>query len=190
MVKIGVFLDRDGTINHTIKPINNVSELKIYPFAFSAVKLLNKHKLPVFIVTNQGGVSLGYMKEETLTEIHDKLVYEFKKHGAYFDDIFVSTWHKRKVQGVLSTPSNYRKPGIGMLEVAKKLYGIDLKKSFVIGDRLSDVQTAKNAGGTGILVLTGNGRDQAELIKAKNIIPDFIFENLYEAVLNILQLLM
>lgn len=132
------FLDRDGVINkgHSLnKPI----DLKIIDGVPEAIRLLTDHGYEVFVVTNQGGVGLGYMTEKALQAIHDKMLEVIQSKGGKIRDIRACI-HKPK-EGC-----ECRKPKPGMIEELARLYDVDLVNSYMVGDRDVDIQAGNQAG--------------------------------------------
>jgi len=142
-LKRGVFLDRDGVINEVltnrVKFVNKPKDFYFLPGVPEAIKKLNDYFDYIFVVTNQGGVGLGFMKEAQLIKIHEHMVNELKKSSAIIHDVAYCP-HKPK-EGC-----ECRKPGSKMiLDLAKK-YDIDLSKSYMVGDTDTDIQAGKKAG--------------------------------------------
>jgi len=170
-----VFLDRDGTINEEVGYLNHLSRLKILRGVPKALKLLQEAGFKLFVVTNQSGPARGYFPYELVEIVNQEIVKRLRRFGVRIEEFFVCLHHPEE-------NCSCRKPKTGLLERAFSKYPIDREKSFVIGDRLIDVELAKRAGLKGILVLTGYGRGEAEYLLPKNQIkPDFIAENLLEA---------
>lgn len=142
-----VFLDRDGVLNKSYgrRPPNNPEELVLFPGVPEAIRKLNSAGYLVFVVTNQGGVGLGYMTQETLDAIHAKLQAEVAKAGGRFTEIAACT-HKPKEGCACRKP----KPGL-ILDLAER-YNVDLAASFMVGDRDMDIQAGKAAGTRTILI--------------------------------------
>lgn len=132
-----VFLDRDGVINDNYKPVNKPKDLKLYPWSAKSILHLNNAGYYVFVVTNQGGIEMGYFKEDDLNEIHMKLQKEIEKEGANIDEIEFCPHFKTKC--------DCRKPSPGMLKKLAEKYNIDLKLSFMIGDRDVDIEAGIKA---------------------------------------------
>ncbi|GAA0323813.1 D-glycero-beta-D-manno-heptose 1,7-bisphosphate 7-phosphatase [Bacillus carboniphilus] len=153
-----VFLDRDGVINEVltkrVKFVNKPSDLHLLPGVEEAILHLNQSGLKVFVVTNQGGVGLGYMKEATLHKVHDTLLEKLGKVEATVDDI--AYCHHKPHEGCAC-----RKPEPGMLLKLAEKHAIDLSKSYMVGDRDVDIIAGKRAGCTTILV----GTEKAEADK-------------------------
>lgn len=176
--KIAVFLDRDGTINEDVGYLNSPAELKLIHGAAQAIRQINEHQLKAVILTNQSGVARGYYSEERLKEIHQCLEQVLAKEDARLDGIYYCAHHPDE-------GCDCRKPSVGMLEAACRDLSLDLSHSYVVGDKLTDIQLARNAGAKGVLVLTGRGQDQvAELDPS---LPAFVAKDLFEAVQWILE---
>jgi len=151
--KRAIFLDRDGVINQPCegkrgnRPPNTPEELQVYPGVAETIAKFNGLGFLVFVVTNQGGVGLGYMTEETLSRIHDKLENEVEKAGGHFTEIMACT-HKPRAN------CSCRKPKPGMLLTLAQKYNVDLERSYMIGDRDMDIEAGKAASTTTILIST------------------------------------
>lgn len=175
-----VFLDRDGTINIDQEGyINNPERFELFSFAANSIRKLNKAKFRIFIVSNQSGIARGYYTEEELSAIHAKMIGLLKEADAFIDEIFYSPYHKKGKIKPFNIDHENRKPGLGMFKAAQMKYGIDVKNSFMIGDKYSDIEFGKKAGLKTILVLTGNG--EAEFRDRRNdwqYKPDIIVKDL------------
>ncbi|MDD5645006.1 MAG: HAD family hydrolase, partial [bacterium] len=167
-----VFIDRDGTLNHDPGFINKPEDFRFFDGAVKALKEIGGLGFKIFIVTNQSGLARGYIKDDDLAKIHDKMYKEFAKHGIIISDILICP-HLPEDNCLCRKPSPY------MVKQAAARHGIALAESFFIGDRESDIKTGKNAGCKTVLVLTGNGR---ETLRNGGVKPDFIAENIREAV--------
>lgn len=179
----GVFLDRDGTINEQMGYINHISRFHLLPRAASAIRLLNDNNIPVVVVTNQSGLARGYFPEALLEEVHEKMNRLLAAEGAHVDGIFVCPHHPEAKHEHYRVACECRKPKTGLFAIAAKELGLDLSRSYVVGDRWSDLKAAAGCRATGILVLTGYGRGDFEYIGPRQEIkPHFVAENLYESV--------
>lgn len=179
--EIGIFLDRDGTINEEVDFLTNPDELHLIDGADEAIREANRLGLKVFVITNQSGVARGFLNEARLHTIHEALLASLKTHGARLDAIYYCPHHPELGTPPYRIVCDCRKPNIGMLKQAVKEFGVDLSRSYVIGDRMIDVQTAHAAGATPILVLTGYGKDELELCKIHGIPVEHVAENLKAA---------
>lgn len=152
-----IFLDRDGVINevlsHRVKFVNQPNQFHLLAGVEEAISTLNKMKYKVFVVTNQGGVGLGYMKESELTRIHEKMKSDLNEYGAFIDDIAYCP-HKP------TAGCSCRKPEPGMLLRLAEQYNINLSESYMVGDRSPDIEAGKNAGTETILV--GSRKEQVD----------------------------
>ena len=155
-MKQAVFLDRDGVINEVltnrVKFVNHPSQLYLLPGVQEAIFAFNQAGLKVFVVTNQGGVGLGFMKEASLHRIHEHLMKLLAKADATIDEIAYCP-HKPQAG------CKCRKPEPGMLFHLADKHGIDLSKSYMVGDRDVDIAAGKRAGCTTILVGEGKKAD-------------------------------
>jgi D-glycero-D-manno-heptose 1,7-bisphosphate phosphatase len=122
----------------------------MFPFAAEAIRRLNQAGVSVVVVTNQSGVARGYFPESLLHDVHDRMKRELAKAGAHLDAVYYCPHEK-------SHACDCRKPKLGMLHRAVQELGIDLKRSYVVGDRYGDMELAFNAGAKAIFVKTGYG---------------------------------
>jgi D-glycero-D-manno-heptose 1,7-bisphosphate phosphatase len=171
-----VFMDRDGTVVEEVGYLNHPDLLKLIPQSAEAITRLNQSGLKVVLITNQSGVARGYFSEQILKKIHNRLKKMLLREKAYLDGVYYCPHHPDE-------GCDCRKPKTGMLELAANELDIDLRCSFVIGDKMDDVEAAHRVGAKGILVLTGYGREEDNLHRANLLVqPDYIAQNLYEAV--------
>ena len=182
MQNIGVFIDRDGTISEEVGYINHLSRFQVYPWSAEAIRNLNRGGLRAVVVTNQAGVARGYFEESLIHEVHQKLRDEIGQAGAYLDAIYYCPHHPSAGKPPYQRDCDCRKPKPGMLLRAAKELGIDLKHSFVVGDRYSDIELAHNAGTHSIFVLSGYGLGEYQYQRQNwKLQPDWIAKNLLEA---------
>lgn len=152
-----VFLDRDGTLNEEVNYLYKTEDLKLLPGVCEAVKLLNDNGYKVVVVTNQAGVARGYYKEEDVEHLHRYLNSLLAKKGAHIDHFFYCPHHPEHGIGEYKKVCRCRKPDTGMFEMAEAYCRVDKERSFMIGDKLIDVEAGHNYGIRGILVGTGYG---------------------------------
>jgi imidazoleglycerol-phosphate dehydratase/histidinol-phosphatase len=157
MKKKALFIDRDGTLIYETEDeqIDSLEKLEFLPKVFRNIYFIRKNlDYELVMVTNQDGLGTASFPEETFWPVHNKVINAFEKEGVIFDDILIDR----------SFPDDNlptRKPGTGML--GKYLKGdYDLANSYVIGDRLTDIQLAKNLGAKGILINNGDLVEQME----------------------------
>ena len=146
-----VFLDRDGTLMRDVDYCGDLRKVKVYPQAGPALRRLKENGFKLVIITNQSGIGRGYFTEkdyhsvqaEFLRQLGDGLI----DASYYCPDLPTST-------------SARRKPGPGMIFEAQRDHRLDLRRSFFVGDKASDVGCGQNAGIRTILVQTGYGADE------------------------------
>jgi D-glycero-D-manno-heptose 1,7-bisphosphate phosphatase len=160
-MKPAVFLDRDGTLIEEVGYLSRVEDVRWFPHAIEAVRLLNRAGFLVCITTNQGGIGLGFYREELVHLVHREMVAALEASGARLDGLFYCPHHPQAVREDLRIDCTCRKPRPGMIQQATARFDIDLARSFVVGDKDKDVGLANSVGAKGILVKTGYG--QAEL---------------------------
>jgi D-glycero-D-manno-heptose 1,7-bisphosphate phosphatase len=170
-----VFLDRDGIINKDCKDyVKNWEEFSFLPGSKEAIAMLSKSGFNIFVVTNQSGIGRGVYSESDLHCIHEKMSKELEKSGGRIDKIYFCAH-------VPEDACKCRKPGTGMLKEASLEHGIDLKKSFMIGDKATDICAGKSAGCRTILVRTAISENY------EGPQPDFCAGSLLEAVKIVLE---
>jgi D-glycero-D-manno-heptose 1,7-bisphosphate phosphatase len=171
-----VFLDRDGTINEEMGYINHLSRFRLLPGVAEAIRLLNQAGVPVVVVTNQSGAARGYFPPALVKEVHRRLEQELAQGGAHLDGIYTC----------LHGPGDdcpCRKPRPALLLTAARELDLDLSRSYLVGDRYRDVETAANAGVKGLLVLTGYGRGEFQHLQGlRPAAPVYVAEDLMDAV--------
>ncbi len=178
--QVGLFFDRDGTLNTELDFLSRPEELQLIPNAARALREANEFGVKVFIFTNQSGIARGLFTETDLAAIHKRLLAMFAHEGARVDAIYFCPHHPDYGKTPYKKSCSCRKPKPGMLKKASKEHGIKLSKSFVIGDRCIDMQAGKAAGCQTALVLTGYGSvEREECLSAGN--ADFIARDVYEA---------
>lgn len=169
-----VFIDRDGTLIEEVNFLSRLEDLRFFPFTSEAVQLLKASDFLVIVVTNQSGIGRGIFEEAAMHAIHEKIQETLTEKL----DKFYFCPH------LPTDDCTCRKPKLGMLETARASFDIDLKNSWMIGDKAIDVETGFNARLKTALVLTGYGQKEVGKLKRK---PDLIAENLLEAVKQIIK---
>jgi D-glycero-D-manno-heptose 1,7-bisphosphate phosphatase len=180
-VRPAVFLDRDGTLIEEVGYLDRIERMMLFPWTVDAVRILNRAALPVVVVTNQAGVARGFFDEPFVGELHDHLSARLAEGGARVDGYYYCPHHPDAPRAEYRVRCDCRKPLPGMLRQASRHLDLDLGRSFVVGDRWLDVELASAVGATGVLVLTGYGRTEAERPKP-GVTPAFVAGNLIDAV--------
>jgi D-glycero-D-manno-heptose 1,7-bisphosphate phosphatase len=170
--KRAIFLDRDGTIMEDANYVGEVERVMLIPGAPQALRRLKDAGYKLFVVTNQSGVGRGYFLREAVEEIHRHLDEQFARAGVKFDRYYVCPHHPED-------NCDCRKPKTKFFHDAAREFGIDLSRSFMIGDRPSDIQAGINAGAKTILVLTGVG---TETLAKGEVQPDHVADGISSAV--------
>lgn len=140
------FLDRDGTLNIDTDFVHKPVEWQWCDGALKAIRWMNEHQFKIIVVTNQSGISRGKYSEEQVLELHNWVDEQLASEGLKIDEWLMAPHHP----AYDPKPSQYspedRKPGKGMFLKAIRKYGINPKKSFMAGDRITDLQPALELG--------------------------------------------
>jgi D-glycero-D-manno-heptose 1,7-bisphosphate phosphatase len=155
--RAAIFLDRDGVIIEERGYISKPEQLCLLPGAAEVIALLNRAGWPVVIVTNQSGIARGLLTPSALERIHDRLQHLLGCYGARVDGIYVCPHHPEAEIDSYRQQCFCRKPQPGLLLQAAEELHIDLSQSWMIGDRVSDLQAGAAAGCRTVLVRTGYG---------------------------------
>ena len=177
-----VFIDRDGVITHDPPHYaHRIDQLKLIQKSAEAIRLLNKTGFKVVVVSNQSGVARGYYQEKDVEIFNGAMEKELEARGAYIDAIYYCPHYPKAEIGAYRIDCDCRKPKPGMLKRAEKDLDLDLKRSFLVGDKISDIEAGYRAGCKTILVLTGHGNDEVKKNANMNIKPNYISKDLYTA---------
>jgi D-glycero-D-manno-heptose 1,7-bisphosphate phosphatase len=176
-----VFLDRDGTINVDVGYPRHWGQVRIYPYAFEAVRKLKEAGFAIVVVTNQSGVGRGFLTEADLTEIHRRMADEFARRGVSLDAFYYCPHHAPSEIAAYGIECACRKPAPGLGLRAAEDLGLDLVRSYMIGDKAEDVLFGTNLGATPILVRTGYGPSVEARLDALGAKPAFVADDLAAA---------
>jgi D-glycero-D-manno-heptose 1,7-bisphosphate phosphatase len=181
-----IFMDRDGTLSHEVGYVNHLSRFRLFSWTVDAVRLINRSGFLAVVVTNQAGVARGYFPESLIHDVHASLEASMAAGGARLDAVYFCPHHPSVGEAPYRLDCDCRKPRPGLLKRAERELGADLRQSWVIGDRLGDMQLAWSVGARAALVKTGYGlgeweRDVPGLARK----PDLVAENVFEAVARI-----
>ncbi len=173
-----VFLDRDGTINAERGYLIDPNDMELNPTSGEALRVLNELNILTIVITNQAAIDKKLLSLEQFEKINDKLWGELTGMGAHYDGLYYCP-HSPEI-----TPEcQCRKPKPGLLIQAAKDFNIDLASSFMIGDKLTDIEAGHLSGCKTILLLSGHGgKAYNDLENYTETPPDFICQNLGEAV--------
>jgi lipopolysaccharide heptosyltransferase II len=172
---VTVFLDRDGTLNYDSGYLKSAAELRLLPDVAAALARLKTAGARLVVVTNQSGISRGFLTLKDLEAIHARLQGMLEQEDAALDAIYFCPHHP-------DDGCRCRKPGTAMVERAISELQLDLKRSYVVGNHIRDVQLARNVGAKAILLASGQVDAQArEVLKAEQAEPDVIVASMVEA---------
>lgn len=160
-----MFFDRDGTLIEEVDYCDDPSRVRVVPGAPEALLKLSASGYALVIVTNQSGIGRGYFTREDYARVHEEVLWQLKPAeiaATYFDE------------STPDNPSARRKPSPVMLEEAAREHGLDLSRSWMVGDKTSDIECGKNAGLRTILVETGHGHAHLEC-GADAVVPDVVY---------------
>lgn len=176
MKQFAVFIDRDGTINEEVGYVDSFDRLHLLPGVSEAIGRLNDQDIPAIVISNQSGIARGYFSDDFVNKLHKRMAEELERQGCTINGIYVCPHHP-------DDGCACRKPRPGMLLKAANEHGITLHSSYVIGDKIIDIQTAHSVGAKGILVMTGYGAEQLKTVNNDpEDRPDHAAANLKEAV--------
>ncbi len=166
--KGAIFFDRDGTINEDVGYLDNVNDIHIPKENLETISTLSELDFFNIIVSNQSGVGLGYFNTKIVKKINDKITRTITENNGRIDKIYFDT-------STNENPSENRKPNIGMILEARKDFNISLRKSWVIGDKYSDIELGKKCNMRTIYIKNKNYDYKS------NVEPDFTINKLPES---------
>jgi D-glycero-D-manno-heptose 1,7-bisphosphate phosphatase len=160
-----VFLDRDGTINEEREYLHRIEDFAFISGVPESIRRLKDTGFLVIVVTNQSGVARGYYDEEVVVALHDHIQQLLAEYGTRIDAFYHCPHHPTEGAGDYRIDCDCRKGSPGMLLQAASEHDIDLARSFMIGDKLADIEAGNAAGCTPILVRTGYGmKDEPKIL--------------------------
>lgn len=181
-MKRAVFLDRDGTLIEERDYLSRPEDVVVFPGAWEALRRLQKAGFELFIVSNQSGVGRGYFTLEDVERVNARLLAELDEKGVQFKRVYIAP----EAPGV---PSRGRKPSPQFLFDARDEFGVELAESYMVGDKLIDLECGWNAGvKQSILVRTGYGA-ALESTAPESIARAWVVDNLSAASMRIFKTL-
>jgi D-glycero-D-manno-heptose 1,7-bisphosphate phosphatase len=181
MMKKAVFLDRDGTLNADAPYASSYEQIAVYPESYEAVKKLNRAGLLVVIITNQSAVGRGLLTEDGLNDIHRRLSASFAGRGARLDAIYFCPHYSQSSDPRYRKECDCRKPNPGLALRAAAELGIELRQSYMIGDKAEDIIFGINVRAVPVLVLTGSGRESLAKLREIGLEPAHVAETILDA---------
>jgi len=155
--------------------LNHTSRFRMFPFAAAAIGRFNRAQLAVIVITNQSGVSRGYFPESLVKTVNELMIQELARTGAHVDGVYYCP-HRS------ADRCECRKPKPGLIMEAARQHALDLRRSFVVGDRYSDIELARGVGSRAVLVRTGYGEGELAWHAAQwSSPPDFVAADLSAA---------
>lgn len=156
-------MDRDGAIVEDTGYLHQVDDIVFVPRAAEVIAAANQRSIPVIMVTNQSGIGRGYYGWTEFKSVQDAIIGSLAAENARIDAVYACAHHPL-AEGPLSHPDHpARKPNPGMLLQAASALALDLKSSWLIGDKADDIEAAKRAGIAGALqVATGHGNAERQ----------------------------
>lgn len=159
-----VFLDRDGTLMEEVNYCSKPEQVKVFPGVVQALQKLGERGYLLIVISNQAGIGRGYFTEEDYRAVESEVDRQLRP--ASLDESYFCPDHPDR-------PTARRKPAPGMVLEAQRDFGIDLARSFFIGDKAIDIECGRHAGLRTILVKTGYGAAEAERAGANWVAEDF-----------------
>ena len=178
MLRRAVFLDRDGTINEEVGYLSEPGQVSLIPGSADALVRLRDEGFALVVLTNQSCIARGYFTEDDLGRVNDAVAAALANAGASVDAFYFCPHHPKFGEMV---QCRCRKPDTGMVESASADMGLDVTMSYFVGDKGTDIELGRNAGGRTVLVLTGFGADERRLMDDKGVRPDKVANDLAEA---------
>jgi D-glycero-D-manno-heptose 1,7-bisphosphate phosphatase len=183
-----VFIDRDGTISEEVGYINHPSRFRLFPYSAAAIKLLNDNGWLAIVITNQAGVARGYFAEDMIQAVHETLRQDMAATDARIDAIYYCAHHPSVGEPPYRLDCDCRKPKPGLIRRAADEFGINLAESWMVGDRYSDIELARNAGVNSAFVMSGYGRGEWDHQRQNwDYQPDLTANHLLDAVKRIIE---
>jgi D-glycero-D-manno-heptose 1,7-bisphosphate phosphatase len=177
-----VFFDRDGTLTRESDWVTRPADLELLPGAAEAVRIVNDAGFVAVLVTNQSAIARGLITESDLEHIHAHLATELAKERAHFDAIYHCPHHPTEGVSELTCFCECRKPRPALLARAARELGLDLSRSWIIGDAERDLLAGQALGVRGILVSTGKGKNESARLSSLGRTPDPLATDVLAAV--------
>ena len=175
-----VFLDRDGTINEEVNYLHKIEDFRFIPNTIKALQKLSKTNYKIIIISNQPVIGIGTITENNYLKLQEKILEKFKKNNIRIDATYYCPHHPKRGIGKYLKDCEFRKPKPGMLLKAANDLEINLQKSFMIGDKRSDIKAGSGVGCRTILVKTGYGGKGGDT--DFDVKPNYVAKDLYEAI--------
>ncbi|HUU52133.1 MAG TPA: HAD family hydrolase [Candidatus Heimdallarchaeota archaeon] len=182
MKRRAVFLDRDGTLNKDVGYPNSFEAIEVYPYSYEAVRRINSAGFLAVVMTNQSGIGRGLIEEKKVGDIHQRMLDLFFKNNARLDGFYYCPHFINSVNPKYRKDCACRKPNPGMALKAAEDLNILLKESYMVGDKMEDIEFGLNFDATPVLLLTGHGRKALRKLSEKGLQPAYVAKDLLEAI--------
>ncbi len=182
MNRRAIFLDRDGTINVDVGYPSRYEQIIMHEGSFEALRRIHAAGFLAVVVTNQSGIGRGFLTEEDLRDIHARMAADFLAHGARIDAFYYCPHYELSEIPRYRLDCTCRKPKPEMALRAAADLGLDLPRSYMIGDKEEDIEFGLAAGLTTVLVRTGYGLSAEAKLRERSIAPAAAAGTLLEAV--------
>ncbi len=184
-----LFLDRDGAVIVEKGFLSDPDQVELHQGVSESLKRAQEKGYKLVIVSNQSGVARGLISEEQVNASNRRVLELLAEFGVSITDVYYAPEHPEGIVETYRTADNFRKPSDGMFLRAAREHNIDLRASWIIGDRPGDYLSAYAFGGRSVLVKTGYGAESvAELSRYASLAPSFVADDLPSAVNSILGL--
>jgi|APTNR8051073442_1049403.scaffolds.fasta_scaffold07113_5 D-glycero-D-manno-heptose 1,7-bisphosphate phosphatase len=158
-----LFLDRDGVIVEEVGHLRRPADVRLIPDAGRVIAAANRAGVPVVVVSNQSGIGRGLFDWDDFGHVQDEIAARLAEDGARLDAVLACAFHGRAFAPFDRADHPCRKPNPGLLLIAAERLGLDLARSWIIGDRSTDLAAGQAAGlAGGLLVTTGHGGEPNE----------------------------
>jgi D,D-heptose 1,7-bisphosphate phosphatase len=173
-----VFLDRDGTLNIDPGYIGEPANLKLFPGTGESLSKLKSAGFKLLVISNQSGIARGLITDEKVQRVNSHLNGLLSEFHVAIDKFYYCPAHPE-----FSTEEECecRKPSVKMVLQAAEEFNVEMRKSYFVGDSVSDIECAFNANVKSVLVLTGQGSESLSILQNQNKLPSFVAENIMDA---------
>lgn len=171
--KPAVFLDRDGVVTEERGYVVSIDNLCIFPYVAKCIDQIHQKGYYAIVITNQSGVARGLFTEKELKKMNKHLIKQTNVDAVYY-----CPHHPKGVEKRYRMVCHCRKPETGMFETACSEFNIDIKNSYMVGDRAGDIVAGQNIGIRTVLLESGYGTSNLE----ENVRPDYVFTDLRDII--------
>jgi D-glycero-D-manno-heptose 1,7-bisphosphate phosphatase len=178
-VRPAAFIDRDGTLIEERHYLAALDDVVLFPGSVEALRLLRDAGLALVVVSNQSGVARGFFDEAFVRRVHAHLDARLGAHGIRVDGYYYCPHHPEGAVEPYRRACDCRKPAPGLVQAAARDLGLDLPRSYVVGDKWTDVELAAQVGAAGLLVRSGHGADAG--VSPEGVAPAAVVATLLDA---------